>query len=41
MNFLKNIKKYILKKYYKIRLFLYKFKKKKKTKIDPDTFIYD
>ena len=41
MNFLKNIKKYTTRKYYSIRLFLYKFKKKKENKIDPDTFIYD
>jgi len=42
MNFLKNIKRYTTRKYYSIRLFLYKFKKKKKQEeIDPDTFIYD
>ena len=41
MNILKNIKKFILKKYYKIRLFLFQFKKKNREEIDPDTFIYD
>ena len=42
MNILKNIKKFTLRKYYRIRLFLYQFKKKKKEEeIDPETFIYD
>lgn len=41
MNILKNIKKFTLRKYYRIRLFLFQFKKKKEEEIDPETFIYD